>query len=209
MYAGGWDSTISARPLTGCSHGASGIAYALALAHSVIHAPWLLSSAAAALAFERSAFDPGAGNWADYRWEDPAGQVRCSTSWCHGAPGMALSRLELMRHVDDAQCRAELDIAIATTRRAPWQVEDHPCCGTFGRIDLLSFVGAALKRDDLTTDAAALAASRLARGPAPRVTPESVPEFRNPGLFDGTAGVGYALLRLAAPGRLPCVLAFE
>ncbi|MBI4280495.1 MAG: hypothetical protein HY660_18735, partial [Armatimonadetes bacterium] len=31
----------------------------------------------------------------------------------------------------------------------------------------------------------------------------------SPGFFQGTAGIGYVLLRMAEPGRLPCVLLWE
>ena len=30
-----------------------------------------------------------------------------------------------------------------------------------------------------------------------------------PGLFNGLAGIGYQMLRLAAPGRIPSVLLWE
>jgi lantibiotic modifying enzyme len=33
--------------------------------------------------------------------------------------------------------------------------------------------------------------------------------LRIPGLFHGSAGIGYAMLRLAAPDRLPALVAFE
>jgi lantibiotic modifying enzyme len=38
---------------------------------------------------------------------------------------------------------------------------------------------------------------------------ESVPDVTAPGLMTGIAGMGYQLLRLAEPGRIPSVLLLE
>jgi lantibiotic modifying enzyme len=68
--------------------------------------------ARSALAYERSLFSAVEGNWPDLR-PDAAGT--CSVAWCHGAPGIGLSRVALLRHQDDPATRAEIRAALSTT----------------------------------------------------------------------------------------------
>jgi lantibiotic modifying enzyme len=208
-YSGAWDSAAASRPLTGFSHGASGIACALANLHTVTREPRLLAAAHAAIEFERAAFVPAAGNWIDFRQPAAGTAPLCATSWCHGAPGIALARLALLGEVPTSALAADLETALQTTRQACSQTADHVCCGNFGRFDILLHASTVLDRSDLAMGVSDLA--WRARRPAGtfRTFPTDVPEVAKPGFFDGLAGIGYVLLRLGAPQELPCVLAFE
>ena len=207
--AGGWDSVSSPRPLTGFSHGASGTAYALTQLYSVTHEPRFLVAAQAAVEFERSAFVPEAGNWIDFRRAEPGMPPCFATSWCHGAPGIALARLALLPHLQHPMLTPDLDAALATTQRPGSETVDEACCGSFGRFDILLHAAKVLGRSDLAAVAAGQAWETLCRSQAFRMFPTDVPEACSPGYFDGLAGIGYVLLRLAAPDALPSVLAWE
>ncbi|MFC7759054.1 type 2 lanthipeptide synthetase LanM [Catellatospora bangladeshensis] len=76
--------------LGGFSHGTAGQAAALAAMWHATGQQRYLDGALAALAHDRSLFDPARGNWADLR--EPG---RFSLTWCHGAPGIGLSRLRI------------------------------------------------------------------------------------------------------------------
>ena len=72
-----------------------------------------------AFAYERAHFDASEGNWPDLR-DEPGGTrrgQRYMTAWCHGAPGIALSRLRAYELLGDETCKDEAITALQTTRK--------------------------------------------------------------------------------------------
>jgi lantibiotic modifying enzyme len=192
-------------PLSGFAHGASGIGYALLrlFARTGDEAP--RDAALEGFAFERSLFDEGAANWLDLR----TGRLLEQRAWCHGAPGIALGRLGAL-DVHDA--REELGPLLQSTRSIPHTTLDHLCCGNLGRADVLLHAHQVLGDEGLLKDALALAGRTVDAGEGAGgfalLRPGEAPGLR-PSLFHGISGVGFALLRLAAPGTLPCILRLE
>lgn len=128
------------------------------------------------------------------------------TAWCHGAPGVALARMEARGMLSDAPLREELEIALGTTLSASLGGPHHLCCGTLGRIDILLSGGLRLGRGELLTSALNRVAGLLIG-----VGPEEVRAVRpaSIGLFTGWAGIAYELLRVAQPESLPSLLSFD
>ena len=86
----GWVTPIPAtKPLTGFSHGAAGMAWALLELTTITGEERFRTTALAAITYERSLFSPEAGNWRDNR-EPMAnkGQEPFMTVWRHGAQGL-------------------------------------------------------------------------------------------------------------------------
>ncbi len=196
--------------LTGFSHGAAGVAYALlALADATGSDPFR-EAALEGLAFERAAFDPAAGNWPDFRSAGgrPAAG-RFMAAWCNGATGIGLSRLGARALIGDGAVGTEIDLALEATRRCGTQDADQLCCGNFGRVELLLAAGCQLGRPALVAEARQWAAERvrLAERHQGYRTIRGLPRWvHNPGFFQGISGIGYGLLRLARPDDLPIVL---
>ena len=207
--AGAWKTPSASRPLTGFSHGAAGMAYALTQLYLVTGESKLLAAAQAAIEFEHTAFLPAAGNWIDFRRHEPGMPPSCLTSWCHGAPGIGLARLALRSELQHPLLFPDLETALGTTQLPRSHTVDDLCCGSFGRFDILLYAARILGRKALSVAAAEQAWDILYRSDAFRTAPCDVPEAGNPGFFDGLAGIGYVLLRLVAPDDLPCVLAGE
>jgi type 2 lantibiotic biosynthesis protein LanM len=192
--------------LTGLSHGAAGMAYALLRLHAVAGGLDYLRAAEEAIAFETSIFAPDAGNWPDLREES---QPAYMTSWCHGAPGIGLARLGGLPVLDTPEMRADIEVALETTQRFGVQGPDYPCCGTLGRLDFLLTASSELGRPALAEDVWSWAAKVVgrARQRGSYALHPLLPEgFHSPGFFQGTSGIGYQLLRLAYPDTLPSVL---
>jgi lantibiotic modifying enzyme len=83
--------TLNGRLLTGFSHGAAGIAYALTRLYEITCKDTLLGAAQEAVEYERSVFMADFDNWPDLCYSEP---MEVDTSaWCHGATGIGLSRL--------------------------------------------------------------------------------------------------------------------
>jgi lantibiotic modifying enzyme len=196
--------------LAGFSHGGAGIALALLRLYRATGEDAFRSAAVDALVCERRLFLPHAGNWRDLRSPTDERAVDLPSGWCHGATGIGLARLGCLDLIDDAGFAGEIEAALATTRNArPWPL-DHLCCGNMGRAEFLLTAGLRLGRRDLTQLARDRAGEVLARSEARGgFIWLSGDDSVNPGLFQGIAGIGYELLRLAESAALPSVLLWE
>lgn len=215
--AGAAWSGPSGLALAGFAHGAAGIARALAALARVSQTPELEPAIHAALAYERSLYDPLRRNWpilarAAVR-RDGETQHRetkgWSIAWCHGAPGIALSRLYLSPEI----ATPELEPALTTTTAEKVGTLDHLCCGTLGRSSVL--LTAAFRSGERRW---AEAARELAAGVLERAQRRGwfCLDRKLPGrgpldldFLKGLSGVAWQLLRLEAGAELPDVLALE
>jgi type 2 lantibiotic biosynthesis protein LanM len=205
-----WVTPIGAKPLTGFAHGAAGIAWSLLKLAALTGEERFRTAADGAIAYERSLFSPETGNWPDLRANDTATgsneQQRYLVGWCHGAPGIGLARLLGLRHLEDAQTRAEITVALQTTLGQGFGDNHSLCHGDLGNMELLIQAPAMLADSRCPAEVDSQAALILGsiRGNGWRCgTPSNV---ESPGLMTGLAGIGYGLLRLAAPTKVPAVL---
>lgn len=202
----------STAPLTGFAHGAAGIAWALAELAAATGEERFLSAARKAIDYERSLFSQEAGNWPDLRIRDGHEQAghRFVTAWCFGAAGIGLARLACLPHLDDSEAlEAESRTAAQTTLTHGFGFNHSLCHGDLGNIELLVRAGRQLGDPKIEAEGRRMAASILddlsERGPRC-----ATPAFmESPGLMTGLAGIGYGLLRLAAPEEIPSVLLLE
>jgi len=205
--------TVRERHLTGFSHGAAGIAYALARLYEQAPEPEFREAVLEAHAYERAVFDSEVGNWPDYR-EPTEGAAVFACSWCHGAPGIGLARLGSLSVIDSPTSREDVEAAIRATKAIGVQSLDGLCCGNMGRIEFLFTAGRALSRPDLLDTAAREVTQVVTRAQDRQgfnLIGDDIPTVAgyHPGFFQGEAGVGYELLRLAAPEQFPSVLLFS
>ena len=166
-------------------------------------------AAADAIGFEGRAFVADHNNWPDYRRAATGlaqGPMFCM-AWCHGAPGIGLGRIAALDVMDTADVRRDIEAALASTSRADMLPRDHLCCGNTGLMDTLCTAGERLSQGGWSRKARQLAAKTVARGNRRGGFSIAFENgFFNPSLFQGTAGVGYQLLRLADPAKIPSVL---
>jgi lantibiotic modifying enzyme len=193
-------------PLSGFAHGASGIAHALLQLYRHTGREELRAAALEGFEYERRLFDRGALNWMDPRF----GQLLEQSAWCHGAPGILLARLGAIGvPAAGGAVQEDADLLLPLVRELADQPLDHLCCGNFGRVEVLTCAGQVLGDGRLSNDARAVAERSLRCTVAPGdfrlVAADEPPGFR-PSLFRGLAGIGYSLLRLAAPTALPSPL---
>ncbi|HEU5101388.1 MAG TPA: T3SS effector HopA1 family protein, partial [Roseiflexaceae bacterium] len=108
--------------LTGFSHGAAGIGYALLELFQATGASRYREAAIEAFEYERYWFDDSAGNWPDFRHMPATRRDKrpriFATHWCHGAPGIAVSRLRAYQLTADELCKTEAITGLDTTRAA-------------------------------------------------------------------------------------------
>lgn len=203
--------TLDGGTYTGFAHGASGIAAALLRLHDLAPDAALLGAARDAFAFERALFDPERGDWRDFP-DEPPGTGRPTRAWCHGAAGIGLARLQALRgplgagRPEASELSRDVEQALASIDPDALGSNDSVCCGSFGQVE---FLHEAERAGFTSGGAARLASAVLRRRHAHGTFAVGGSEGLNPGFFQGVAGIGYTLLRLAHPGRFPNVLLWE
>jgi type 2 lantibiotic biosynthesis protein LanM len=202
----GWISAAASRPLTGFSHGAAGISWALLRLFELSGDERFLSAALLGIQFERSRYSSKLSNWLDLRAAD---HEACMTAWCHGAPGIGLSRLLSLPWIDIPETRSEIDTALETTVKSGFGGNHSLCHGDLGNVDVLLEADSRLgepKWQTVAHRASGMVLESIERNGWLCGNPV---EIESPGFMTGLAGIGYELLRLAAPDRIPSILALE
>lgn len=187
---------------TGMGRGAAGVAHALYRLYGHTGRTEFRDAADDVLVFERAFYEPSRHNWLA-NWSDVP---NFRLWWSQGTPGIGLARVGSLSDHPVDHLREDLSRAADYTPRLGRR--DSLRRGTFAQVAFLI----ELSRHDGgdCTDARRLAARAVARR-------ESEGDYRlvartsvtNPSLFFGISGIGYTLLRLFAPERLPSVGRFE
>ncbi len=219
-----WKTIPNEKPLGGFAHGTAGIALSLLkLAHASGDQRYY-QTALDALAYDRSLYRPAEQNWADLRAlaaqlargrrEQLAGEEQTDVSstmiaWCHGAAGIGLGRIGGLSCMDDELVRQEIEIAVKTTAERGFKDNHSLCHGALGNLELLLMADQTLKEPHyhaLLTDVTAMVLESITTCGWVAGVPLGI---ETPGLMTGLAGIGYELLRLAEPTRVPSVLLLE
>ncbi|HEY6969091.1 MAG TPA: type 2 lanthipeptide synthetase LanM family protein [Candidatus Angelobacter sp.] len=202
--------TIQDQFLAGFSHGAAGIILALVKAFELSGNKAYLEAAAEAQEYEDSIYSEEKQNWPNLLLPDGSGGFAFWNSWCHGAPGIGLARLGSMNSLDQAIAKKDLENAIASASRPELNDSDGPCCGNFGRIEILIEASQKLRRPEALQRAREIGMLILERSAQNGDFAIGVKDGAFvPSFFQGMAGVGYQLLRLARPRDVPSVLRWE
>lgn len=215
---GGWLTRMSPEvPLGGLSHGAGGMALALARLHLLRPDPAYLDAVREALRYEASTYDENLGNWRDLRPLNQGGKS-VMTAWCHGAPGVALVRHELLATGLLPDLAGELDAdrhrGVLTTMATGLDQDpvtglgNHSLC--HGDVGNLLIVQKVLRPDREPAVAESLPRvwhTLLIEGRLNRWLCGVPHGIETPGLMVGIAGIAWGLARMAAPEQVPDILA--
>ena len=165
---GSQQQSESEPPLTGLAHGASGIALCLLESHARVGRAEFLAAGRMAFSYEDGVFDPEHGNWPDFRESPGSSKARFAMAWCHGAPGIALSRLRASQ-LDPSRsehylrhARSGLEATTRQLRSLPQSegLDPTPCHGATGLIEAL-WIGARVLGEQGYGNAALHAAGEL------------------------------------------------
>jgi hypothetical protein len=199
------------QPLTGFSHGAAGIAASLAIAYAELGEECCLEAAFAAVNYEQSFFDASYRNWPDFRLSRGGVGREYSAFWCHGAPGIALSRLILAEVTGRKEFRVQASRALETTVdaiRADMRLPGASHCLCHGLPGNLLILHSAIARIEGSRQEAwrtilASGLESLAADYAPRAPtlPRNPADAGTPALFLGEAGLAYCLLAMTSGVR--------
>lgn len=208
-----WENArYNRQPLLGFAHGAAGIAWALLELSAVSGQGRFADTAVQALNYERSYYSAAAQNWPDLRQNDRDGQTtglqepRYPVAFCFGAAGTGLSLLRAQKQLQDPQLETEIKTALNTTIAHGFGQTHCLCHGDLGNIELLlqaqqAGIDPALRSK--INELSAMIDDSINRHGWHSGGPGAV---EMPGLMLGLSGIGYQLLRLAEPNRVPSIL---
>jgi lantibiotic modifying enzyme len=194
----------------------AGIGWALLELFGATGEPRFQNAANEAFRYERTHYSAEHENWPDFRdYLRPPGSAATpifGVAWCHGAPGIALSRLSAWRMTGNPETLQEAQAALRTTKKSLEQANAVEtgfslCHGCGGNADVLLEADRILGAPDLREAAEAIGHAGIERFEAQRLPwPCGLQGAgETAGLMLGTAGIGYFYVRLADPAT-PTVL---
>jgi lantibiotic biosynthesis protein len=216
-----WPEIDNVPGLNGFSHGAAGYAWALGELAWVSGDKEFVHAAQEATRYEQYWFNPEVANWPDFFPEDFKGsshEYEYSHSWCHGAPGICLSRLKLWERFGNANHKQEAEIALQTTTEDLLTALNNKtgnfclCHGLAGNAESLICAYQILGREDAFEIAHKLGVSGIEQfSNSDKRWPcgIGVSNGQSPSLMLGWAGTGYYYLRLYDPQLIPSVLLLD
>lgn len=209
-----WSTVPSKKNLTGFSHGSSGVALALLHLYKVTKEEHYRVAAICGFNYERISFDKTQQNWPDFRddvTKDTQKNV-CGLAWCHGAPGIAISRFRANQLQNDETYVNEMHIALNTTTtnvynalKANLDTTNFSLChGAAGNAEVLLDCG----QEDHAKLAEAVGLAGIKKYKEQHLTwPSGLNTNQyTPGLMVGLAGTGYFYLRLFNKENHPSLL---
>ncbi len=195
-------------PRCGFAHGAAGIAYCLARLSELTGESEFRAAAEEGVAFEHLHYDPECRDWPLLGLSKPY----VMSSWCNGAPGIALGRLGMLGLGNSEYAQQDLGAALQATQTPSSRGGDFLCCGHMGQAEVLLHAYEVLGEEHLLQATEEIASQVVSRnrdrdGLYRWLVPGD--DRFAPTFFRGATGVAYTFLRLARGFQLPCVLSME
>ncbi|TGD57034.1 lanthionine synthetase LanC family protein [Flavobacterium humi] len=209
-----WATVPSQKNLTGFSHGSSGMALALLQLYGVTGNTTYLEGATGGFNYERHSFDATQQNWPDFRdgVSQPSANV-CGLAWCHGAPGITISRLKANQIKAEDVFVQEMNTALITTAKNIYHtVMDNLnntnyslCHGIAGNAEVLLDCGGP-EYQKLAETVGTAGIAKYQNNAVSWPTGLNTNQY-TPGLMVGIAGTGYFYLRLLNKDKYKTLLA--
>lgn len=204
---------------TGFSHGTAGIGWALLELSRATGQRKFAVAAEQAFRYEQHWFSREHQNWPDFRGRSnpPRGTKEAAdyaVAWCHGAPGIGLSRLRAYELTGGGAFKSDAETAIRTTGNAldesiqASRTDFSLCHGLAGNAELFIYASQVLGNSEHKSTA-----DRVGELGIEWFEKNDVPWScgvigggEAPNLMLGIAGIGYFYLRLFDPREVPSIL---
>lgn len=212
---GGWVGSGSKQALTGFSHGAAGIVYALSKLYEFVGDDKIMNAVLKGLDFERSLYSNEARNWIDRRERTELELKKYScfmTAWCHGSAGILLGRTKMYNYLPDIhkeRIKDELISALCSIEQTGFNTNDCLCHGNLGNTEIMLEYAKKFHNTDLKKNCQKIR-ENIAKGIIENSYDcgrKYLYGYKIPGFMTGVAGMGYSLLRDL--DEFPCVLSIE
>lgn len=206
--------------LTGYGHGAAGFAHAFAELYQLTNDESYLKVVDEIIRYEDEHYNKEQQNWPDFRnfagqyFQPQQKQQVCGLAWCHGAPGIGLSRLRTYAITRNVAAKNDAEIAIQTTIENAniESVGNYSLChGLFGNSELLLNASEVLQQPYLKEKAYNLADDCILAFLQKQLPiPNGLQTLcETPDFMLGSSGIGYFFLRLSDTAKFPCTLLLQ
>lgn len=186
----------------GFAHGASSIAYVLMRLGHLSKKDIFTKKAIELLRYDQSFYRQDKGGWLDARDTTPT----FKNFWCHGSIGIGLSRIKIKDFYSNLQIDQEINTALETTLNSYYVNDDTLCHGNMGKTELFLNMYQQSKEKKYLELSRNVALTIIRTG---EYQSRSIKGFPAIGLFTGLSGIGYQLLRISNPEKVPSLLTFS
>jgi len=205
----GWRIQGTLQPMAGMAHGNSGFLMAYTGLFEISGDKRWLEAAMEILKFENTLYDSRTDNWSDIRGGLENGKDMDSVAWCHGAPGILLSRLALSETAseldknDRSIIKRDISNAVNKIINDGKRAEKCLCHGEMGNVKILK-TKAVYQKDRKISVYTDIWYKQIVEDIWEKgfVIPQ---EKYNYGFMTGQTGIGYEMLR-EIDDTLPCIL---
>lgn len=199
------DNTFSCEGHTGFAHGTSGIATVLGRFYNLTKNENILFLIQKLLDYDRSMYDEKTNNWFVN-----SNKEKTSYAWCHGAPGILLSRILIKEYgYNDEKIDDEIKNALNETIKFGFGNNDTFCHGDVGNLEIVKYVAKSLKNEELENNCK-YTFSKLVDGYiSKRWNKPLLGHGEVYSLMVGMGGLGYSLLLNMDSSDLPKFLWLE
>lgn len=196
--------------LAGMSHGNAGISLALGKLYSITKEQRYYEVAINAINYENNLFNKDENNWIDLRHSNSNENKEnfYPVNWCHGAPGIGMSRLALYRINKDDTLVKDIYAAVEITKTKGSNESDCLCHGTMGNLDIFLLAYEILGEDRYLSWARSICSSTITINKDNGWRCGIGQKIQVPGMMTGLSGIGYQLLRTSNLS-LPSVLTVD
>lgn len=196
---------MSGKPYCGFSHGSAGIHAYLYLAMKYLGSDKYQDIMERSLRYERSCYSPKEGNWLRSDTERTV-----SNAWCHGAPGILLSKLMMQEAgMQGMELERETEIALKLTQNYGFGNNPTYCHGDLGNMAIINYAGRVLGRPGLCNENVHAFQQLYDNVLSKKWQDRNYKSCNTYGLMIGLAGWGYALISNYAQGEIPEFLWLE
>ncbi|SFJ59580.1 type 2 lanthipeptide synthetase LanM family protein [Thermoflavimicrobium dichotomicum] len=202
----GW-KIYSNQPLPGFAHGVAGIIWPLAELYTLTQDERFIQAVQQGLLYERSLYRKERKNWVIQNPDDLE-QLPCA--WCHGAPGVVLSRLLLKQAgYHDDFIDQEIEAGLETLIHEGFGRDHSLCHGDLGNIDILLFASEILQDEKWLQLAKAAGQVVLNEIKQEIVRCGVYKNVETYGAMTGLSGIGLGLLKLYGPDTVPSLIRLQ
>lgn len=186
----------------GYSHGNAGIEAQLMRLYNITKDNSILEIITDSLLYERFMFDEKSNNWKKQLDKD-----EISYAWCHGAPGILLSRLMMLEAgYNDEKIRKEISIAMETTKRECFGIDYCLCHGDIGNLRILNYAAKVLDDSSLKLQCEDTLNIFINKYFIKSFEQGDFKRIENVSLMLGPTGIGYGLLQFYNQDIIPEIL---
>ncbi|BCJ93980.1 type 2 lantibiotic biosynthesis protein [Anaerocolumna cellulosilytica] len=190
----GWKLETCPVPLAGFSHGNSGMAVAFGVISQITGSKEYLPVINELLMYEESLYSASLNSWVDLR---EGKKSESTASWCHGASGILLSRLFLVKVLGSEYSeRLGRDISRAVKNVIESEKKNSYCLchGNCGNMHILKVYERCMPQNEFVKQITFLQISELAFNIGNGTSDIKPAEYNHPGFMTGITGIGYCLL---------------